>query len=73
MRLLQMYIKNVIESKRIIRRKIAAINLRRNLDGRKVLKDKLAKAAGFWKVRRAVNAMIEKRRKAKARILRFVQ
>ena len=73
MRLLQEHIKRVIESKRIIRQKIAAINLRRNLDGRRRLKDKLQKATGFWKVRRAVNKMIEKRRKAKAMILRFVR
>lgn len=73
MRLLQEHIKRVIESKRIIRKKIASINLRRNLDGRRNFKNKLLKALGFWRVRRAVNMMIERRRKAKAMILRMVR
>ena len=41
MRMLQNYIIKVIESKRVIRKRIAQINLKRNLDGRRTLKDKL--------------------------------
>ena len=53
------YLRRVISAKKLIRNKIAQINLKRHIEARIGLKETLKRVVGCWKVRRAVNKMIK--------------